>query len=153
MERPFPGHLSFGDLVDRVAVVTQELLPIPGNLGREAAGVLAGRPLQREWIRVPLDLPRRNVRSLPWQPFVLSQLKVSANEDLVGLMHELRQFQRHTLHSLPLLSDENIHYRLSKLLYGQTTSEHTSGVLGTQFCRVRAYSECRCRTLFHPERV
>ena len=54
---------------------------------------------------------------------VLSELQVGKNEDLLALLANIRVTQRLTGHSLVLLSDENIHYRIAKMLYGESLAE------------------------------
>ena len=50
-------------------------------------------------------------------PFFLTDLTVSASPDLVSIIHGLQEVQQHTQRRLPLLVDENIHYRVLKLVY------------------------------------
>ena len=52
----------------------------------------------------------------------LSENTTSGQLDLVRLVQELRGIQRHTRRSTPLLVDENIHYRLLKLMHGCSTT-------------------------------
>lgn len=69
-------------------------------------------------IRVPLDVQRGAVTSLPWTPFRLSEVCVSSQ---AGLLRFLRfaghVAQRTQCRVAPLLVDENIHYRVFKLAW------------------------------------
>ena len=48
----------------------------------------------------------------------MSQLQVGSNDDLVLLLMDAVDLQQRSGHTLPLLVDENIHYRVAKMLYG-----------------------------------
>ena len=68
-------------------------------------------------IRVPLDVQRAAVRSLRWRPLSLTEQNVSSTEDLLKLLDAVRGLQQRTGHQLPMLVDENIHYRVLRMLY------------------------------------
>ena len=53
-----------------------------------------------------------------WRPFALSKEKVTSGVGLVNLLHFAKDTAQQTNRVLPLLVDENIHYRILKLLYG-----------------------------------
>ena len=57
------------------------------------------------------------MRSLQWLPYMLSDLTVNDEDDLVRLVLDMRELQAHTRRCLPLLVDCDIHYRLLKLMY------------------------------------
>lgn len=52
----------------------------------------------------------------------LSEYTTSGQVDLLELVQELRQLQASTGFCAPLLVDENIHYRLLKLMHGTATA-------------------------------
>ena len=53
-----------------------------------------------------------------WGPFALSKEKVTGGVALLNLLHFAKDVAQQTNRVLPLLVDENIHYRILKLLYG-----------------------------------
>ena len=53
-----------------------------------------------------------------WRPFALSKEKVSGGVGLLNLLHFAKDVAQQTNRVLPLFVDENIHYRILKLLYG-----------------------------------
>ena len=53
-----------------------------------------------------------------WRPFALSKEKVTGGVGLLNLLHFAKDVAQQTNRVLPLLVDENIHYRILKLLYG-----------------------------------
>ena len=53
-----------------------------------------------------------------WRPFALSKEKVTGGVGLLNLLHFAKDTAQQTNRVLPLLVDENIHYRIPKLLYG-----------------------------------
>ena len=54
--------------------------------------------------------------------FFLSEYTTSGQLDLLQLLSEVRVVQRHTRKNLPLLVDENIYYRVFKLMHGISTA-------------------------------
>ena len=71
-------------------------------------------------VRAPLDVRRdtRTVRAPLWRPLALSQEKVTGCVGLLHLLHFAKDTAQQTNRVLPLLVDENIHYRILKFLYG-----------------------------------
>ena len=71
-------------------------------------------------VRAPLDVRRdaRTVQAPVWRPFALSKEKVTGGVGLLNLLHFANDVAQQTNRVLPLLVDENIHYRILKLLYG-----------------------------------
>ena len=65
--RRFPGHRSLAELIDQVDIVSDRLMRAFSALRRGCEGAIA-EPIEKEWIRVPLDLQRTNMRSLQWLP-------------------------------------------------------------------------------------
>ena len=66
---------------------------------------------------MPLDVQRVRRPRMQWRPWAVEQLQVGNNADLVKLMMDVSDVQQHSRHDLPLLVDENIHYRLLRLMY------------------------------------
>ena len=76
-----------------------------------------GRHLPGE-IRVPLDVRRTGVVSLPWTPFHVSECCVSSQVGLLRFMRfSARIAERTEYRVAPVLVDENIHYRMFKLCW------------------------------------
>jgi len=112
----FPGQLELKGLVS--------------NLGEQLDGLASELPalmrsvdqtgslnLGRAEVRVPLDVRRGPRPSLRWSPWDLNALQVGSTNDLVLLLLDAVDLQRVSGHPLPLLIDENIHYRVARLLY------------------------------------
>ena len=55
---------------------------------------------------------------------MLSDLVVGETKDLVRILSDLQVVQQHTVYHLPLLCDENIHYRVLKLAYSETYKKY-----------------------------
>ena len=77
---------------------------------------LMSGPIETHNIRFPLDTKCLQVSSPYWQPMMMPGLTVSATPDLVTILHGIQLLQQRTEHHLPLVVDENIHYRLLKLV-------------------------------------
>lgn len=71
-------------------------------------------------IRQPLDVVRepQSVAGPQWRPLHLSGEQISGTTGLVNVLQWLHDNRTHTSGVFPLLVDENIHYRVLKLLYG-----------------------------------
>ena len=54
-------------------------------------------------------------------PYLLTEQTVSCQQDLLAIVAELEPLRVRTGRCLPLLVDMDIHYRLMKLMYGQST--------------------------------
>ena len=78
-------------------------------------------------VRAPLDVRRdaRTVQAPVWRPFALSKEKVTGGVGLLNLLHFAKDTAQQTNRVLPLLVDENIHYRILNLFYGARTSDGT----------------------------
>ena len=103
--------------MDWLAAVVAGDLP---SLDRKIHGIVHQFPLQPSMVRVPLDVPSQQVHSLGWRSLMLSQLRVGCNDELVRLLQEVKELQRHVGQSLILLVDEKIHYAVCRLLYSHS---------------------------------
>ena len=59
--------------------------------------------------------------SLQWLPYGLTDQTVSSQIDLLAILADLDVLRVQSRMVLPLLVDMDIHYRIMKLLYGQST--------------------------------
>ena len=85
-------------------------------------GFASTRPVVRN-IRAPLDIIRPVPAKRPhWRPLCLSKEKVSGNVSLLNLLQFTRDLAQHTAPNVPVLCDENIHYRICKMMYGEKTT-------------------------------
>jgi hypothetical protein len=114
----WPGHVQLGLLVTRVDSVAAEVCRMMAGLQQVARQMLRSWPT-RDQVRVPLDVVRPAVRSLPWHPWMLSEFTVSSNHELLRVLESAQALQSRSRLVMPLLVDENIHYRLLRLLYGR----------------------------------
>ena len=105
----------------------QQLLKVAA---RFVSGVqsIVEEDLSNDFIRVPLDVHRTGMRSLQWTPYMLTEQTVSSQTDLLRIIIDLESLQRHTRRALPLLVDMNIHYRLMKLIHGNSTAAFDMGM-------------------------
>ena len=74
-------------------------------------------------IRTPLNIIRPVPAKRPhWRPLCLSKEKVSSNVSLLNLLQFTRDLAQHIRRVVPVLCDENIHYRICKMMYGEKTT-------------------------------
>ena len=126
----FPGHLSLSDVMVNATLVVRRLMNTFERI-RDGVRAVNESDMQPQNIRVPLDVQRKGIRSLQWLPYLLTEETVSSQRDLVGILADLDSLRIHTRHVLPLLVDMDIHYRVMKVMYGQSTmrwnyAEHLS---------------------------
>ena len=122
--RYWHGHPSLEELERRVPVVARMLGNTDGTFARilRDLGFASTRPVVRN-IRAPLDIIRPVPAKRPhWRPPCLSQEEVSGNVLLLNLLQFTRDLVQHTRPVVPVLCDENIHYRICKMMYGEKTT-------------------------------
>ena len=116
------GHPAIEDLAAWIMTVARALQQrerrIPHTL--RDMGYADGCAPDTGNVRATLDVRRdaRTVQALVWRPFALSKEKVTSGVGLLNLLHFGKDVAQQTNRVLPLLGDENIHYRILKLLYG-----------------------------------
>ena len=122
--RYWHGHLSLEHLERRVPIVARMLRNTEGTFARilHDLGFASTRPVVRN-IRVPLDIIGPVPAKRPhWRPLCLNKEKVSGNLSLPNLLQFTRDLAQHTRPVVPVLCDENIHYRICKMMYGEKTT-------------------------------
>ena len=123
-QRPtyWAGHPAIEDLAARIMTVARALQQrerrIPQTL--RDMGYADGCVPDTRNVRAPLDVRRdaRTVQAPVWRPFALSKEKVTAGVGVLNVLHFAKANAQQTNRVLPLWVDENIHYRILKLLYG-----------------------------------
>ena len=118
------GHPSLEELERRVPVVARMLVNTEGTFARilRDLGFASTRPVVRN-IRAPLDIIRPVPAKRPdWRPLCLSKEKVSGNVSLLNLLQFTRDLAQHTRPAVPVLCDDNIHYHICKMMYGEKTT-------------------------------
>ena len=122
--RYWHGHPSLEELERRVPVVARMLGNTEGTFARILCdlGFASTRPVVRN-IRALLDIIRRVPAKRPhWRPLCLSKEKESGNVSLLNLLQFTRDMAQHTGPVVPVLCDENILYRICKMIYGEKTT-------------------------------
>ena len=114
---PFRGYPTLQEMVNRIPLLAQSLRSSDGVLNDTVRALYGG--VEREAVRLPLDIPRGREIGQKWHPWQLSENLVGTNHGLLELMQEVNRLQQHTGRVLPLLVDENIHYRLLKWMSGK----------------------------------
>jgi hypothetical protein len=113
-----PDIVRLPDALARVSTVLSDLLNCRLQLEDMVAVCRRQRYLPGE-VRVPLDVQRENVLSLPWLPL---QVFIAIVSSQVGLLRYLRFAgrisARTTTRVAPMLVDVNIHYRVMKMAWG-----------------------------------
>ena len=81
--------------------------------------VLYRKGLRHEHVRVPCDLRRFSVTTVPWVPFMLQDADIKSTAGLVKALQEVLHVQRTTFGLCCMLMDVNIFYRVLRLVYCQ----------------------------------
>ena len=122
--RHWHGHPSLKELERRVSIDARMLGNSGGTFPRSLRdlGFASTRPVVRN-IRAPLDIVREVPAERPhWWPLCLSKKKVSSNVSLLHLLQFTRDLAQHTPPVVPVLCNENIHYRICKKMYAEKTT-------------------------------
>ena len=122
--RYWHGPPSLEELERRVPVVARLLGNTEETLARilRDLGFASTRPVVRN-IRAALDIILPAPAKRPhWRPLCLSKEKVSSNVSLLNLLQFTGDLAQHTRPVVPVLCDENIHYRICKMMYGEKTT-------------------------------
>ena len=124
----FPGYPKLDVLKHRLPVVAQRLRD--SFLGLcDATKTLLDGPIEAKDVCAPLDCRRISVCSLPWKLFFLTDLTTESQRDLKALVHLLVEVQQQSNKVLPILVDENIHYRLCKMMYNKSYVQYNLAFL------------------------
>ena len=112
----YPGLPELAEIEARVPKVADDIFRTHRALFDRID--VANQGIQRVWVRAPLDTARKNVRSLNWRSFFLSELRCGEHKELLQLVVDSSCVQHRTRHCVPLLVDMKIHFALLKLCYG-----------------------------------
>lgn len=88
----FYGHKSLREIVQSIPTLAQELSRVAARMV-SGVSIITAEDVQPDWIRVPLDIHRVGIRSLQWTPYLLTELSVSSQGDLLSILHDLRALQ------------------------------------------------------------
>ena len=120
---PFPGMPHLADLFDCRRQFVEELVEYHDAFSRLLETV-QGMTFRRQDVRVPLDVVRAVGRSPEWCPFAISDKCVSSQEGLVNALGWSVEVAVQSLAPMPVCVDENLHYRLLKLCYGENSQRY-----------------------------
>ena len=123
-QRPtyWAGHPAIEDLAARITNVARTLQQRQRRITQTLRdiGYADGCVPDIRNVRAPLNVRRETtaVQEPVWHLFDLSKEKVTCGVGLLNLLQFAKDTAQQTSTVLPLLVDENIHYRILKLLYG-----------------------------------
>ena len=123
-QRPtyWAGHPAIEDLAARITTVARAVQQRERRMPQTLRdmGYADGCVPDTGNVRAPLDVRRdtRTVQEPLWRPVALSKEKVTGGVGLLNLLQFAKDTAQQTNRVLPLLVDENIHYRILKFLYG-----------------------------------
>ena len=119
--RYWHSHPSLEELERRVPAVARMLGNTEGTFARilRDLGFASTQPVVRN-IRAPVDIIRPVPAKRPhWRPLCLSKERVSGNVSLLNVLQFTRDLEQQARPVVPVLCDENIHYRICKMMYGE----------------------------------
>ena len=114
---PFPGHPSLVTVLGHLDSAVHSTATTLRSLNDVTRVSLDAEP---EFIRVPLDIKRDNVRSLQFRPLLLTDLTTGGILDLLHMLQEIQDIQRHTRRPMPLIIDLKIHFHFVRFLYEES---------------------------------
>ena len=107
------GWLSPSELLAAVQMCGRELVRHHREFS-DRVRTLLGRGLKYDHIRVPCDLRRFGVTTVPWCPYGLIDADIKSTGGLVGAIRNVLDLQRNTM---GMLMDVNIFWRVLRLVY------------------------------------
>ena len=112
------AELQVADLLVRCRLVVRWLQEEQGLFRGDVEWLRSATPLDND-IRVPLDCLRERLPDVHWEGFMLNPFQVSRNDHLVELLANLvAQVAPQCAAPMPLLVDEDLHYRLVRMARG-----------------------------------
>ena len=116
------GHPAIEDLAARITTAARAVQQLERRITQTLRdmGYADGCIPYAGNVRAPLDVRRDTtaVHAPVCRPFALSKEKVRGGVGLLNLLQFAKDTAQQTNTVLPLLADENIHYKILKLLYG-----------------------------------
>ena len=112
----YPGLAELREIAARVPKVAKDIFRSHRTLFDRID--VANQGIHRVWFGARLDIARKNVRSLNWRPFSLSELRSGTHKQLWQAVVDLSCVEHRTRNCVPLLVDMKIHFPLLKLCYG-----------------------------------
>ena len=119
----FRGMPPLADLFNRRRQLVVDLTEYHASLVR-LLDVVRGMTFGANDVRVPLDVVRSTGHSPYWCPLAVSAECVTSQTGLVHALWWALDMAKHSLSPMPVCVDENIHYRLLKLGYGENTHRY-----------------------------
>ena len=112
-----PEFLSVHELHNRTKSVNDMLVCSHKCFVDGLSDVISGPIVIRDVHCRPLDTRCTQVLCPQCEPMMMSDLILSATPDHMKILHNVQSIQQRTQHHMPLPVDDNIHYRLLKLVY------------------------------------
>ena len=108
---PFPGHPSLVTVLGQLDSAVHSTATALRSLNDVTRASLDAEP---EFIRVPLDIKRDNVRSLQFRPLLLTDLTTGG---ILDLLHILQEIQDIHVHESPFMADKRDPLVLSNYIF------------------------------------
>ena len=83
LKSPFPGFKTLKEIWECCDVVAGNMPRVVSAIMRDVRE-LGKMAIERNWVRVPLDIARHGVRSLPWRPHDRGRTRTKVNTAGVG---------------------------------------------------------------------
>ena len=119
----FSGYCKLDALKQHLCVVARRLRD-SFLLLCDATKTLRQGAIEAKDIHAPLNCRRTSLRTLQWKPFFVVDVTTRLQSDFVALVHSLVEVKQHSNKVLPILVDENIHYRLCKMMYSKSYAQY-----------------------------
>ena len=119
---PFRGYPSERDILQRLPLRVAQFRRDEMKLLEFVRGCVG--TIARTAVRVPLDVPRGRRVGQKWRPFTLEDVVIGSCAGLMSVIQLAHDVVRHSTHTVPVLADENIHYRVMRLLYAREYIQH-----------------------------
>ena len=115
---PFRGYPSLAEVYRRMPVVIQNLIRADVRLVQYVRDSFGG--VSEDAIRVPLDVCRGRCQGQKWHPFLLQDTLLGSQSGLLDALEVVRKVNTRTGRVVPVLLDENGHYRIMRWMYSRS---------------------------------
>ena len=118
----FDRYPTLPEVLSRMRVLIRDIVRADSALVQFVRSSFGG--VTEDAIRVPLDVVRERLRGQKWRPYKLTDTVLGSLEGLLQMLHEVDAVKQVTGRTVPVLMDENVHYRIMRMMYSRTFSEY-----------------------------
>ena len=118
----FTMYPSLTEVHNRLGVLVRDIVRADTELVKFVRSCFGG--ITDDAIRVPLDIVRERAKGQKWHPYKLTDTVLGSMKGVLEMLNEVQEVKDVSGRPVPVLMDENVHYRLMRMLYSKTFSQY-----------------------------